>query len=193
MRKIKLQMQTSVDGFVCGPNGELDWTVWNWDEELKNYVKELMASADSFIAGRVLYEGMSTYWPAAETNPESSEDDKAAARNFNTMTKHVFSKTLTHADWNNTIIESGDLVETVNRLKNQDGGDFMLYGGAGLVSSFIQNNLIDEYHLFLNPSAIGKGKPIFGDLTEKFGLELVRSKACSCGIVVLHYAPAKQS
>ena len=193
MKKIKLQMQTSIDGFVCGPNGEMDWTVWNWDEELKNYVREIMASADSFIAGRVLYEGMSVYWPAAETNPESSADDKAAARTFNSMNKHVFSKTLTHADWNNTIIESGDLVETINTLKNQDGGDFMLYGGASLVSSFIQNNLIDEYHLFLNPAAIGNGKPIFGDLTETFGLELVRSQAYSCGIVVLHYKPAKQS
>ncbi|RYU94107.1 dihydrofolate reductase family protein [Emticicia agri] len=191
MRKIKLQMQVSVDGFVCGPDGEMDWTVWNWDEELKDYVREIMASADSFIAGRVLYEGMSVYWPSVKTNPESSEDDKTAAENFDSMTKHVFSKTLTHADWNNTIIESGDLVETVNRLKSQEGGDLMLYGGARLVSSFIENNLIDEYHIFLNPAAIGKGKPIFGNLSEKFGLELVKSKACPCGIVVLNYVPAK--
>lgn len=193
MRKIKLQMQTSIDGFVCGPNGEMDWTVWNWDEELKNYVREIMASADSFIIGRVLYEGMSMYWPAAETNPETSEENRAAARAFNSMPKHVFSKTLTTADWNNAIIESGDLAETINVLKNQEGGDIMLYGGVSMVSSFIQNNLIDEYHLFINPTAIGKGKSIFGDLTEKFGLQLVKSTAFSCGIVVLHYAPAKQS
>jgi dihydrofolate reductase len=193
MRKVKLQMQTSVDGFVCGPNGELDWTIYNWDEELKNYVKELMAPADSFIIGRVLYEGMSMYWPAAETNPDATEEDRAAARAFNSMPKHVFSKTLTKADWNNAIIESGDLVETVNRLKNQSGGDLMLYGGASLVSSFIQNNLIDEYHFFVNPTAIGQGRSIFGDLIGKFGLQLVKSRAFSCGIVVLHYAPAKQS
>jgi len=186
-------MQVSVDGFVCGPNGEMDCTVWNWDEELKNYVKELMAPADSFIIGRVLYEGMSMYWPAAETNPETSEDDRAAAKAFNSMPKHVFSKTLTTADWNNAIIESGDLAETINVLKNQEGGDIMLYGGVSMVSSFIQNNLIDEYHLFVNPNAIGKGRSIFGDLTEKFGLQLVKSTAFSCGIVVLHYAPTKQS
>lgn len=85
MRKIKLQMQVSLDGFVCGPNGEMDWTTWNWDDALKNYVKELMEPADSFIIGRVLYEGMSMYWPSAETNPDSSADDRAAAKAFNSM------------------------------------------------------------------------------------------------------------
>jgi dihydrofolate reductase len=193
MRKIKLQMQVSVDGFVCGPNGEMGWTVWNWDEELKNYVRELMAPADSFIIGRILYEGMSMYWPAAETNPETSDDDRVAAKAFNSMPKHVFSKTLTSADWNNAIIESGDLVDTIKTLKKQEGGDLMLYGGVSMVSSFIQNNLIDEYHLFVNPAAIGKGRSIFGDLTEKFGLQLVKSSAFSCGIVVLHYTPVNQS
>lgn len=193
MRKIKLQMQVSVDGFVCGPNGEMDWTAWNWDDELKNYVKALMTPADSFIIGRVLYQGMSIYWPAAETNPETSNEDRAAAREFNSMPKHVFSKTLTSADWNNAIIESGDLVETINTLKNQEGRDIMLYGGVSLVSAFIQNNLIDEYHLFVNPTAIGKGRSIFGNLTDKFGLQLIKSQAFSCGIVVLHYAPANPS
>lgn len=192
MRKIKLQMQVSLDGFVCGPNGEMDWTTWNWDDALKNYVKELMEPADSFIIGRVLYEGMSMYWPSAETNPDSSEDDRAAAKAFNSMPKHVFSKTLQTADWNNAIIESRDLVETINTLKNQEGKDILLYGGVSLVSSFIQNNLIDEYHLFVNPTAIGKGRSIFADLTQSFGLELVKSQSFSCGIVVLHYAPAKQ-
>ncbi len=189
MRKIKLQMQVSVDGFVCGPNGEMDFTVWNWDNELKNYVKELMAPADSFIIGRVLYEGMSMYWPAAETNPDTDEETRAAAKAFNNMPKHVFSKTLTSADWNNAIIESGDLAETINTLKNQEGGDMMLYGGVSMVSSFIQHNLIDEYHLFVNPTAIGKGRSVFGDLTEKLGLQLVKSQAFSCGIVVLCYVP----
>lgn len=193
MRKIKLQMQVSLDGFVCGLDGEMDWTTYQWDDELKNYVKELMAPADSFIIGRILYEGMSMYWPAAETNPDTDEDTRVVAKTFNSMPKHIFSKTLVNAEWNNAIIESGDLVETINTLKNQEGGDIMLYGGVSLVSSFIQNNLIDEYHLFVNPTAIGKGKSIFGNLTGNFGLQLVNSAAFSCGIVVLHYAPAKQS
>lgn len=192
MRKIKLQMQVSLDGFVCGPNSEMDWTTWNWDDALKNYVKELMEPADSFIIGRVLYEGMSMYWPAAETNPDTSEDDREAAKAFNNMPKYVFSKTLQTADWNNAIIASGDLVETIHTLKNQGGKDILLYGGVSLVSSFIQQNLIDEYHLFINPTAIGKGRSIFGDLTANFGLELVRSQAFSCGIVVLQYASSKQ-
>lgn len=193
MRKIKLQMQVSIDGFACGPNGEMDWTVWNWDDELKNYIKELMDPADSFIIGRVLYEGMSMYWPAAETNPETDEETRTAAKAFNSMPKHVFSKTLTNADWNNAIIEKGDLAETIKQLKNQEGGDIMLYGGVSMVSSFIAHNLIDEYHLFVNPTAIGKGRSVFGNLTEKLRLQLVKSQAFSCGIVLLNYAPANQS
>ncbi len=189
MRKIKLQMQVSVDGFVCGPNGEMDWTVWNWDDDLKNYVKELMAPADSFIIGRVLYEGMSMYWPSTESNPDTDEETRTAARAFNSMPKHVFSKTLSEANWNNAIIESGDLDETINVLKSQEGGDILLYGGVSMVSSFIQHNLIDEYHLFINPTAIGKGRSIFGDLTEKLGLQLVKSQAFSWGLVVVCYAP----
>jgi dihydrofolate reductase len=193
MRKIKLQMQVSIDGFVCGSEGQMDWTVWNWDDELKNYVKELMTPADSFIIGRVLYEGMSNYWPAAEINPDTDEESRMAAKAFNSMPKHVFSKTLTSADWTNAIIEKGELVETINRLKNQEGGDIMLYGGVSMVSSFIQHNLIDEYHLFINPTAIGKGRSIFGNLNENLGLKLVKSQAFSCGIVVLHYAPVNES
>ncbi|GAB3513440.1 dihydrofolate reductase family protein [Emticicia fontis] len=193
MRKIKLQMQVTLDGFVCGPNGEMDWTNHNWDEELKNYVSQLMAPADSFIIGRVLYEGMSMYWPFAETNPETDEETRVAAKAFNSMPKHVFSKTLSTANWNNAIIESGDLVETINTLKNQEGGDIMLYGGVSMVSAFIQNNLIDEYHLFVNSTAIGKGRSIFGDLASNLGLQLVKSQSFSCGIVVLHYAPTKES
>ena len=108
---------------------------------------------------------------------------------MNDTPKTVFSHTLTHTDWKNTTLANGDLVEEVNQLKNQTGGDLIAYGGAKFVSSLIEANLIDEYHLFINPAAIGEGLTIFSSLTEKRNLQLKQAKAFACGITVLHYEP----
>lgn len=192
MRKIKLQMQLSVDGFVCGPNGEMDWMVWDWDDQLKKYVGDLTNSADTFLMGRATGEGMAMYWPTVGSNPESKEEDKWMAEKLNTSPKVVFSKTVTSINWTNTRV-ANDIVEEVKELKKEAGKDIMLYGGAGLVSSFIRHNLIDEYHLFINPAAIGKGKTIFNNLDERLNLKLVNVTPGSCGIVVLEYAAAKEN
>ncbi len=92
MRKVKLQMQISIDGFVAGSNGEQDWMVWDWDDTLTNYVRELTATVDTMLLGRVLYQGMSAYWPAAATNPDNP--DREGAEIMNKLPKIVFSKTL---------------------------------------------------------------------------------------------------
>jgi dihydrofolate reductase len=99
----------------------------------------------------------------------------------------VFTKTLAESDWVNTVLATNDLVAEITALKEQDGQDVIVYGGASFVSSLIKHNLIDEYHLFVNPAAIGNGLPIFRDLDQKLRLNLVAAKAFSCGIVVLHY------
>jgi dihydrofolate reductase len=104
--------------------------------------------------------------------------------------KIVFTKTLNKSTWENTILAKGDIVDEVNKLKNQDGRkDIVVYGGAGFVSSLIKNNLIDEYHLFINPTAIGKGLEIFKDVDSKLSLKLVKSTEFDCGIVVNQYQP----
>jgi dihydrofolate reductase len=188
MRKIKLQMQLSLDGFVCGPNGEMDWMVWEWDDILKNYAGELTKSADTFLMGRNTGEGMAVYWPTVAGNPESKEEDKWMAEKLNNLPKVVFSKTVSSVKWTNTRV-ANDIVEEVRELKKEPGKDIMLYGGAKLVSSFIRENLIDEYHLFINPAIIGKGKTIFGNLKEKMSLKLVKATPSTTGIVILHYTP----
>ncbi|HWI93908.1 MAG TPA: dihydrofolate reductase family protein [Flavisolibacter sp.] len=188
MRKIKLQMQLSIDGFVCGPNGEMDWMIWEWDNVLKNYAGELTRSADTFLMGRNTGEGMAVYWPTVASNPESKEEDKWMADKLNNLPKVVFSKTVTSINWTNARV-SNDIVEEVRELKKEPGKDIMLYGGAKLVSSFIRENLIDEYHLFINPAIIGKGKTIFSDLKEKMNLKLVKATPSATGIVILHYTP----
>jgi dihydrofolate reductase len=188
MRKIKLQMQLSIDGFVCGPNGEMDWMIWEWDDVLKNYAGDLTRSADTFLMGRNTGEGMAVYWPTVAGNPESKEEDKWMADKLNNLPKVVFSKTVTSINWTNARV-SNDMVEEVRELKKEPGKDIMLYGGAKLVSSFIRENLIDEYHLFINPAIIGKGKTIFSDLKEKMNLKLVKATPSATGIVILHYTP----
>jgi dihydrofolate reductase len=188
MRKIKLQMQISLDGHVAGPNGEMDWMVWNWDEALKTYATELTKSADTFLLGRKTGEGMAVYWPTVASNPESKEEDLWIADKLNTLPKVVFSKTVSTINWTNVTIAS-DVAKEVAHLKQQPGKDMILYGGAGIVSSFIQQNLIDEYHLFVNPVIIGGGKTIFNNLDDKLKLKLIQTTPSSTGIVILCYQP----
>ncbi len=192
MRKVKLQMQLSVDSFVAGPNGEMDWMAWNWDEELKNYVTQLTETVDLILLGRKLAEGFIPHWASAASDPKSP--DFAFAKEMNDRPKIVFSKTLKSTDpvvtgWENTKLANGNLVEEIAELKNQSGKDIIVYGGASFVSSLISNNLIDEYHLFINPAALGNGMTIFKELENRVNLNLVNSNSFDCGIVVLCYQP----
>ena len=186
MRTLKLQMQVSLDGFVAGPNGEMDWVVWNWDDELKNYVTKLTEPVDLILLGRKLAEGFIPHWKAAAQHPETSEP---GAVKFHKTSKVVFSKTKDSTEWDNTTVANGDLAEEVNKLKRQEGSDMIVYGGATLVSQLIQKNLIDDYHLFINPAVLGSGLPIFNGLHVRHNLKLIEARAFSCGIVMLHYQP----
>ncbi|UOQ53693.1 dihydrofolate reductase family protein [Hymenobacter cellulosivorans] len=189
MRKLKLQVQMTVDGFIGGPNGEMDWMTFNWDEALKNYVAALTEPVDCIVLGRKLAEGFIPYWAsvaADEANPEHT-----AGQKFTATPKVVFTRTLTEAPWDHTVLATGDLTTEISQLKQRAGQDIMAYGGATFVSALIQAGLIDELHLFVNPVAIGRGLPIFQDLNAAQPLTLVRSTAFACGIVVQHYEPRR--
>jgi dihydrofolate reductase len=192
MRKIKLQMQLSLDAFVSGLQGEMDWLVWDWDEVLKNYVACLTNSADTFLMGRATGEGMAVYWPTVPANPESKEEEKWMAEKLNNSPKIVFSRTATHINWTNVRV-ANDIVEEVKELKKEPGKDIILYGGAEIASSFIRENLIDEYHLFINPVIIGEGKTIFKNVKETMGLKLVNTIQSNTGIVILQFVPEKEN
>ncbi len=185
MRKLKLQMQMTIDGFAAGPNGELDWMVQDWDDELKKYVDEITEPVDCILLGRKMSEGFITSWASQIANPETAD---AFAHKMVDTPKIVFSKTLESVKWENTELAKGDIVEEVNRLKNQTGRDIIVYGGADFVSSLIKENLIDEYNLFIHPTAIGRGMTIFGKLEDKSAsLKLKSSQSYNCGIVVNTY------
>lgn len=194
MRKLKLQMQVTVDGYVCGPNGEMDWMVWNWDDALKNYVGEITELVDTIVMGRKLAQGFIPHWEGVAADPKNPE--YTAGIKFHTTPKLVFSKTLHKNDpavaaWQYTDVTNGDLVQEINKLKNQPGRDIIAYGGATFVSSLIKNNLIDEYYLFVNPAAIGNGKAIF-TAENKMDLNLIKARPFDCGIVLLLYIPVKK-
>lgn len=181
MRKLKLQVQLTVDGYVAGSNGEMDWVTFNWDDQLKNYVNEITEPVDCIVLGRKLAQGFIPHWAS---NPETE-----GAGKINSAKKVVFTKTLDQSEWDNTVLANGDLTEEITHLKNQNGGDIIAYGGATFVAALIKQGLIDEFHLFVNPTAIGNGLPIFNELAHNQPLILVKSVAFDCGIVVLHYEP----
>lgn len=190
LRKLKLQVQMSIDGYIAGPNGEMDWMIWNWDDKLKEYVNELTESIDSIILGRKMTEGFISYWSDVMTKPD--DPGYAFAKKMIETPKVVFTKTLNKSEWGaNTDIATGDLTDEINKLKRQNGKDIIVYGGASFDSSLIKAGLIDEFHLFVNPAAIGNGMTIFKDLNEMQKFTLVKSIAFDCGIVLLHYEPKR--
>src|SRR5215216_170423 len=187
MRKLKLQMQITVDGFVAGPNGDLDWMTFNMDDKIIEYINSITDSSDTILMGRKMTDGFVNYWTGVLENPESPE--YVFARKMVDYPKVVFTKTLDESAWPNTVLAKGDIVEEVNHLKNQQGTDLLAYGGAGFVSSLIKHNLIDEYHLFVNPVAIGNGMTIFSEFGGKFRLKQVDATPYECGITVHKYLP----
>jgi len=184
----------SVDGFIAGPNGEMDWMVWNWDDNLKKYVFELNEAVGTILLGRKMTDGFVSYWSDVMTKPDdplSVDRSHAFAKKMIETPKVVFTRTLKKSQWANTDIATGDLTDEVIKLKNQKGKDIIVYGGASFDSSLIRTGLIDEFHLFINPVAIGNGMTIFKDLTKAQKFKLVRSMAFDCGIVLLHYEPER--
>jgi dihydrofolate reductase len=161
--------------------------VWDWDNELKKYVDELTEPVDTILLGRKMTDGFISHWAEVATKPD--RPDYAFAKKMIGTPKVVFTKTLDKSKWANTTIASGDLTDEVNKLKNQNGKDIIVYGGASFVSSLIKAGLIDEYHLFVNPTALGNGMTIFRDLNARRNFTLAESIVFRCGIVLLHYEP----
>ncbi|MDN3551109.1 dihydrofolate reductase family protein [Mucilaginibacter aquaedulcis] len=162
MRKLKLQVQMTLDGFVAGPNGELDW-MWASgapDEAARDKVIELADSCDIIILGSGMTQEFCNYWESVvDTKPDSPEIP--LAQRMVNLRKIAFSRTQADIKGRNLEVESGDLATAIQKLKNEDGKDIMVYGGARFATSLISLNLVDEYYIFLNPVAIGSGLSIF--------------------------------
>ncbi|NML36925.1 dihydrofolate reductase family protein [Chitinophaga sp. G-6-1-13] len=192
MRKLILQMQLSIDGFAAAANGSGSWMVWSygddwtWDPALQADHTALIASADEILLSRKMAEeGFIGHWEkmAANTaNPQS-----VFAGHIRDARKVVFTHTLKESGWPNTILATGDLTEEVKALKKQPGKNMIVFGGVSFVSALIAAGLIDEYHLIINPAAIGRGMPVFDKVQGILGLSLVNATAYPSGMVVLQY------
>jgi len=190
MKKLKLQVQLSIDGYVAGPNGEMDWMTWGMSDNILAHIMEITGSVDTILLGRKMTGGFITHWDSVVANPQ--DPSHSFGKIMIDTPKVVFTKTLTRSEWANTTIATGNMIDEVTKLKKQDGKDIIVYGGAGFVSSLIKEGLIDEYHLFVNPAAIGNGMPIFKELGGARQFTLIRSIPSDSGIVVLVYKPKDQ-
>ncbi|WP_406297273.1 dihydrofolate reductase family protein [Embleya sp. NBC_00888] len=187
MRKIIYTSSISLDGFIEGPNREIDWH--RVDEELHGYFNNLLKTMGGFLSGRVTHELMAGFWPTADADPSSSETMVEFAGIWRDMPKIVFSRTLEHADWNTTI-KREVVAEEIMALKAEPGGDLAL-SGADLAATFRRLDLIDEYAVYVHPMLIGRGKPMFGATDTRTALRLVESRTFGNGVALLRYGRAE--
>lgn len=169
----------SLDGVVESPE---KWSFPYWNDEIAKFKLEETFASDALLLGRVTYEGFAAAWP-------SRKDPDGFADRFNSMPKHVASRTLKKLDWNNSHLITGDLAAAVSKLKQQPGQDIVIHGSPGLVRSLMPHDLIDEYRLLVYPIVIGRGKRLFNE-TSQANLKLAESKAFGTGVVKLVYRRA---
>jgi dihydrofolate reductase len=183
MRRIILMMSMSLDGYMAGPHGELEWHMV--DEELHQHFNDQVSEMGGFLYGRVMYDLMARFWPTADADPSSSPTMVEFAGIWREMPKIVFSKTLERVEWNATLAREV-VVEEIEALKAQPGGDLGV-GGANLAASFMRDGLVDELKLYVHPVVIGRGEPLFPPSDLRTSFELVETRTFGNGVVLLRY------
>jgi len=185
MRKLHLQMQTSVDGFVStGPNDEQKWVTLEW-KEIQPYVTGLLDMTDTILIGRKLAVDYIPHWQ--EVEKRRGDPFHGIAERICRARKVVFTHTLEESKWDNTELATGELAREVNALKAQEGKDMIVYGGSSFVAALLRERLIDELHLFINPIALGTGDSVFSELEDWQQFQLRKSVAYDCGLVLVNY------
>ena len=193
MRKVISFMHISLDGFVAGPNGEMDWI--KVDQEIFDHVGKRISEGDTALYGRVTYQMMENYWPTAADKPTATRHDIEHSKWYSKVHKVVLSKTIKDADLTNTTIISDNLSDRINEIKQSHNGgsqDILLFGSPTATHSLMQLNLIDGYWLFVNPIILGRGIPLFVDIKDKIKLNLLTSRQFTCGVTELNYIVDKQ-
>lgn len=185
MRKIIVSNYVTLDGFFAGPNGEIDWFVW--DEETAAYSKDLLTSIDTILFGRVTYELMAGFWPTA------TSEDPIISDAMNNLPKIVFSKTLAKVEWKNSRLLKVNIEEEISKLKQEPGKDMVIFGSGSIVSWFAQLGLIDEYRIMVNPFVLGAGKPLFKGIKNRLNLTLLKTRTFRSGNVLLQYEPGRET
>jgi dihydrofolate reductase len=190
MRKLKLFLHVSLDGFVQGPN-EWDLSFLTYDVELEKYAEGLLSTVDTVLWGRGTYQGMQSYWPTVPSNPKASEHEINHAQWIESTPKIVFSTTLESVEWNNSRLVKENIVEEIISLKQQPGKDMLILGSPRFAHSLMQLGLIDEYQLTIHPVVLGSGLPLFKDIKDKIKLKLMESQTFNSGVLGLLYQVEK--
>ena len=193
MRKIISFMHISLDGFVAGLNGEMDWI--KVDEEIFDYVGKQISDGDTALYGRVTYQMMENYWPTAGDKPGATKHDIEHSKWYSKVHKVVLSKTMKEAGLTNTTIISDNLSDRINEIKQSHkngSNEILLFGSPTATHSLIQLNLIDGYWLFVNPIILGQGIPLFTNIKDKIKLKLLTTRQFTCGVTELNYTVDRQ-
>jgi dihydrofolate reductase len=183
MRKVIAHPFVSLDGYMAGPGGEIDWNEPYFDDEMARYVGAEFDTVGTILFGRGTYQLFVQYWPT-----QGVKDDPVFAEKMNTLPKVVFSTTLEAVTWNNARLVKEDVAGEIQAMKRQEGKDIFIDGSPGLIQSLTRLGLIDEYRLRVHPVVLGSGVPLFKDLNERMSLRLVESRIFRSGVVILHYS-----
>ena len=177
-RKIILDLAVTLDGFIEGKNGEVDWCIMDPEMGFTNFLNQI----DTILYGRKSYDLWGQYTPTIE----DTDAEKELWGLVHSKEKYVFSKT--HKETNNkAVFINEDIAEEVNKIKNKPGKDIWLYGGASLITTFIDLSLVDEYRLSVHPVVLGEGRPLFIDIKQRLNLKLINTRTFSSGVVQLIY------
>ncbi|OJW77390.1 MAG: dihydrofolate reductase [Bacteroidetes bacterium 46-16] len=188
MKKIISFMHISLDGFVAGPGGAMNWI--KVDEEIFDHIGKRIGASDTALYGRVTYEMMENYWPTAGTAPNASKHDIEHSKWYKQAHKVVLSKTMKDSDLANTTIISEQLADRINDIKrSSDSGsnEILLFGSPTATHALIQAGLIDGYWLFVNPIILGQGIPLFTGIKDKIKLKLLSTRQFTSGVAELNY------
>jgi dihydrofolate reductase len=177
-RKIILDLAVTLDGYIEGKNGEVDWCIMDPDMEFSNFLNRI----DTILYGRKSYDLWGQYIP----NHEASDSEREIWKQVHSKKKYVFSRAQKQVDHHVTMIND-HILDQVNELKKQPGKDIWLYGGSSLITTFINLGLVDEFRLSIHPVILGEGKPLFIDINQRQDLKLIQTKTFSSGVVQLCY------
>ena len=186
MKKLIFFMHTSLDGFVAGVNGEMDWI--KVDDAMFDFVGTMTDQADTALYGRVTYQMMESYWPNAGEKPNASKHDIEHSIWYNNVSKIVLSRTIKDLGKSNTKVISENISDHINKIKQQEGKNILIFGSPSASNSLLNKGLVDEFWIFVNPILLGQGIPLFKDISERVKLSLIETKTFEIGVIALHYA-----
>ena len=183
MRKLLLKMHVSLDGYVAGPDGEVDWISPTLDEGATSWLMDTLWQSSVHVMGARTYRDMAAHWPGSR---------EIFAAPMNDIPKFVFSRTMAQADWADTHIVRGEMMAEIQRLKRLPGRDMLAHGGARFARSLVRLGLVDEYRLLVHPVVLGRGMPLFSDLDERLDMALMSTRQFGSGAMAMVYRPADE-